>query len=390
MEYLQTFNEHQKRAFKSFQTEKQAERDKKAEEERKKNQPVYNYNSYGYTQGKIFHSKESGGQWMEESTWVEGRVPTYNDDVVINGTVYLKLQYNYKSCEDLTINDGKTLIITSGVTLTIFGDFINNGTIELENGANINNRTVYTTLSLDGNFTAGDGSVVKKGENASITTKRGVKVCSSTIPKEPTKIDTKQLKLPPPKVTTDGETGINNEHTQALMDLFPSFDINKLDLYGNCTRDISLTKIKTEITKDTDYEILPLKNSSGEEVSIINNHNRVDRYKKLYFRLYKKYNFNAYVMGFDRDVADIVDPDGKKIRSLGYGLTYKKVYKLIGETSPGIHYGKYEIVDDYGDRKAYPKNWFSLPFKIEYTEGTPKRVYSKTEIEKIRNSLLRN
>lgn len=63
MEYLQTFNEHQKRKFKSFQKEKQDAIDKKEEEERRKS-----YGNYG--------SSYNYGGWSEydEDNWHNRRV----------------------------------------------------------------------------------------------------------------------------------------------------------------------------------------------------------------------------------------------------------------------------------------------------------------------------
>lgn len=62
MEYLETFNEHQKRKFKSFQTEKQADRDKIEEEERKK--------TYG-NWGSSYYGSGYDDEW-----WNEPRYPS--------------------------------------------------------------------------------------------------------------------------------------------------------------------------------------------------------------------------------------------------------------------------------------------------------------------------
>jgi len=104
-------------------------------------------------------STTAGGDWNKTSTWIGGVLPTANDDVIIDGTVY----HNNKSdeCQNITINSGKTLTSkTSGWPLNVWGDLINNGNLQNNDNfwlqitahKNITNNGVWTSygISLSG------------------------------------------------------------------------------------------------------------------------------------------------------------------------------------------------------------------------------------------------
>lgn len=89
--------------------------------------------------GATITSTTTGGNWNSASTWVGGKIPKQNDDVVVAGTVLANTDV---TCRTLKISSGGTLnFTTGGHTLTLTG----NWAIVLEN--------------LGGIFNAGDGIV---------------------------------------------------------------------------------------------------------------------------------------------------------------------------------------------------------------------------------------
>ena len=86
--------------------------------------------SVSLTYGQIT-STTAGGNWSNPSTWVGGKVPNAQTDVVINGTVV----HNNKedACRNLTIKKGAVLTTLSpqmnGWVIKVHGNLVNNGTI---------------------------------------------------------------------------------------------------------------------------------------------------------------------------------------------------------------------------------------------------------------------
>lgn len=69
------------------------------------------------------------GQWDVSSTWVGGIIPNSDDDVVINPTHIVQID-DLKSCKDLTISGTGKVVISSDMRLYVYGDILNNGTID--------------------------------------------------------------------------------------------------------------------------------------------------------------------------------------------------------------------------------------------------------------------
>jgi len=103
--------------------------------------------------GATITSTTTGGNWNSTSTWVGGKLPKQNDDVVIAGVVTINTDV---TCKLLRISSGRTLnFATGGYTLTITGTW---ATV-LEN--------------LGGTFNAGDGVVEFKTNSSSGQTVSG-------------------------------------------------------------------------------------------------------------------------------------------------------------------------------------------------------------------------
>lgn len=103
-------------------------------------------------------STTTGGNWHDASTWIGGVLPTANDDVVIDGTVYHNNKLDV--CKNLTVNADKILTTLNakmtGWSLKIMGDLINNGSIQNNNDSrfqigvagNIINNGVLTNYGI--------------------------------------------------------------------------------------------------------------------------------------------------------------------------------------------------------------------------------------------------
>jgi hypothetical protein len=100
--------------------------------------------------------------WSSNPNWVNG-VPDPTDSVIVqSGTVTVDAN---AIVEDLTLENGTSLIVAPGNTLTVTGDFINNGgTFTVQNGG---------TLSIEGNL--------KKAGATRLRTFGKVKVMSGSL-----------------------------------------------------------------------------------------------------------------------------------------------------------------------------------------------------------------
>ena len=141
-------------------------------------------------------------------------------------------------------------------------------------------------------------------------------------------------------------------HEEALLDLFPGIDVRKLPEAVTIIPERASHVYGFKVNKD--YDILI---DSGQNYNnLINDQGHKVMVGINSMRRYKKYNFGDVYASLKRDVIN---------------LTVGSYYKIIGETEYN-----YEITDDIGDRRSYPKNFFSLPCKKSKSGGY---VISKTE-----------
>ncbi len=110
------------------------------------------------------------GDWSTGGTWVGGCGPPTSNSAVIKNGHTVTVDSNAQ-CNDLVIESGGTLVVPTGVTLTITGDWVNDGTFTPNNGtvtfngssaqAIGGNNTFYnlTSANTGGGVTAGDGTL---------------------------------------------------------------------------------------------------------------------------------------------------------------------------------------------------------------------------------------
>ncbi len=85
------------------------------------------------------------GNWEDGSTWDSGTEPTLSDNVVIPSGVTVTINSS-ASCNNITIQSGGSLIVSGSNTLTVYGNWTNNGS-----------------------FTPGSGTVAFSGSSTSIS-----------------------------------------------------------------------------------------------------------------------------------------------------------------------------------------------------------------------------
>jgi hypothetical protein len=146
----------------------------------------------------------NSGKWSQGSTWSTGSSPGTNDDVVINSGVVVKLTDDY-TCGSLILNgtlqfnqnEKGNLIVTGNVTvnsgggintllsgadkqqsLTIGGNLINNGSIDLSNSSSL-----LVQLTFNGNsnatWTMNSGSVTDVALDSGVVVNKGSSVSTT-------------------------------------------------------------------------------------------------------------------------------------------------------------------------------------------------------------------
>ena len=85
---------------------------------------------------KEIKSTEKGGDWFSKKTWVGGRIPVKNDDVIISGLVTSNKNI---VCHDLTLSKTGNFILDTkaGTKSTIFGLFTLLGCVEIKENTSV-------------------------------------------------------------------------------------------------------------------------------------------------------------------------------------------------------------------------------------------------------------
>src|ERR1700719_1352004 len=79
----------------------------------------------------INYTSVANGNWSSSATWSPSGVPGSGDNVTINTTVTLNAN---ESVDSITINSGKTLIVSGSDNLLVYGNYTNNGTFTYTTG----------------------------------------------------------------------------------------------------------------------------------------------------------------------------------------------------------------------------------------------------------------
>jgi hypothetical protein len=99
-----------------------------------------------------------GGNWSAGTTWAGGIVPETNDNVNIVGSDAVN-STGTRNCNQLSITSGSSLTVAGG-SLTVKNGIINNGTITIENNANL--------IQVNNVANTGSGTAIVKRNSASI------------------------------------------------------------------------------------------------------------------------------------------------------------------------------------------------------------------------------
>ena len=106
----------------------------------------------------IVSNGTGGGAWSTETTWAGGIVPETNDNVNIVGSDAVN-STGTRNCNQLSITSGSSLTVAGG-SLTVKNGIINNGTITIENNANL--------IQVNNVANTGSGTAIVKRNSASI------------------------------------------------------------------------------------------------------------------------------------------------------------------------------------------------------------------------------
>ena len=116
--------------------------------------------TYTVVPNSIFSNGTGGGFWSATTTWAGGVVPSENDYVSILGSDAVSVNSTGAICNNLIINANGSLTINTDKYLTVKNTLTNNGTITLENNANL----IQTAIDIDTNSGSGIATV-KRNSN---------------------------------------------------------------------------------------------------------------------------------------------------------------------------------------------------------------------------------
>lgn len=124
------------------------------------------------------------GYWEYASTWTGGVVPGPDDDVIINHNVNILGSYSGVSCNNITINSGKTLNLY-GEFLFVHGNITNNGILDGDYAYQSGTTVYYSTLYFAGESNqtfANNGSVTTFLYVLSLDNTNTVTITGNTFP----------------------------------------------------------------------------------------------------------------------------------------------------------------------------------------------------------------
>ena len=121
----------------------------------------------------------ASGNWSDPNTWVGGTVPSAGDYVTIASGHTVNIDAATNTCYNLTINSGGILTVATGTTfkLTVNGDLINNGTLDLYVSS-----TVYCDLTFMGAYNSTFSGTGSTTDLSTLTVNKGSGTITTSSP----------------------------------------------------------------------------------------------------------------------------------------------------------------------------------------------------------------
>jgi len=122
------------------------------------------------------YTSVANANWSVATTWSPVGVPGSGDNVTINTTVTLNANENVTS---IIINSGKTLTVSGSSTLTVHGDFTNNGTFTCSTGTVTFAGTINQALGGSSAITFNNLTINNSGSSGNNITTLGEAITTS-------------------------------------------------------------------------------------------------------------------------------------------------------------------------------------------------------------------